>query len=190
MPPPSSAPAAAPLPGTHTFFGVLKPNRPVSTPSTPPGLVNVSNHTPPSSQAGIFAQPTSPEKEGFKTKVVNAVHRVQHQGHSLTGRDKPAAYYTDALIKAIEEVQRQKSAGFLPENQQWKTLKDLLDDDRFVLSAVAGHLSPKFLVHAGKDELEKRMRTINGLSEEEFGATLRKLLGLRETQEVPIPGIQ
>jgi hypothetical protein len=96
-------------------------------------------------------------------------------------------YYTNPLISAIEDVQRQKSAGFLPENQQWKVLNDWLDNDRFVLSAVAGHLSPKFLVHAGKDELEKRMETINGLSEEEFGVTLHKLLGPRVSPEVPNP---
>lgn len=62
--------------------------------------------------------------------------------------------------------------GFLPDNQHWRNLGELLDHERFALATLTGCLSPKFLAHADKSELQRKLEMLHALSDEEFMAKI------------------
>lgn len=183
-PPPSTAPAP-PMAGARTFFGAPNPSVITPTKSTSQLKDAGGNKISPSSPGGLFGQPKSPEKNGFKAKLITAVRRVQSQNSGFMTFNRAPEHYADALAKSVEDVRRKKSEGFLPDNQQWRWLREMLDNDRFIFSAISGHFSPKFLALADKSELEQRTQTLNGLSEKEFREQMSKLARPFDTQQVP-----
>lgn len=131
-----------------------------------------------------FGQPKSPEKGIFENRIKDAVHRVQSRGLGIIDQKTPAEHFAQPLVHAIDEIRQQKQLGFLPDNQQWKHLNALLDDDRFVLSAISGHISAKFLALSDEVELQRRASTLNGLTENEFRTQMHKLLRGKQPQVV------
>ena len=85
----------------------------------------------------------------------------------------------------IDKVRQEKNLGFLPDNQQWKYLNEMLDNDRFVMAALAGHLSTKFLALAAEDELQRRAATLDDFTEDEFQERMLRLV--RHRPEVVTP---
>lgn len=120
---------------------------------------------------GLFSHPTSPEKRSFETKMSEAASRMTSSHEIIAGRPgQRAALITDA----VHQILREKSLGFLIDNQQWRMLSEMLRHERFVLAALSGLLSPQFLANASKNELEHRAETLNGLPEDDFKADLRR----------------
>lgn len=132
-----------------------------------------------------FGQPRSPEKRIFESRMKDAVRRVQSQGLGIIDQHKTPEYFAQSMIQAIDGIRQEKQLGFLPDNQQWKYLNAMLDDDRFVMSAISGHISTKFLALSDELELQRRANTINGLTEEEFRAQMYKLLRQKSQVEMP-----
>jgi hypothetical protein len=131
-----------------------------------------------------FGQPKSPEKGIFENRIKDAVQRVQSRGFGIIDQMTPAEHFAEPLVHAIDEIRQQKELGFLPDNQQWKHLNALLDDDRFVLSAISGHISAKFLALSNEDELQRRASTLNKVAEKEFRTQMHKLFREKQLQVV------
>lgn len=180
--------APPPVTGAHTYFGVLIPPDSTTTSQQPRHSWTTANENSPGPLTGIghtFGQPKSPEKGVFERRVKDAVQRVQSRGLGIIDHTTPPDQFTQPMVQAIEGIRQQKQLGFLPDNQQWKRLNALLDDDRFVMSAILGHISANFLALSDEHELQRRVSTINGLTEDEFRAQMHWLS--RQQSQVVIP---
>lgn len=167
---PSTAPA--PVAGANTFFGTREQD---STPAKSP-VSTTSSNTTPSKRRGLFnIQPKLLHKNRFQEKLQDlAVTLLQPDAGAQTSRSTAQQITTN-----VQDELRLKDRGFLPENQQWQTLTDLLDNERFARAVLAGTVSVNFLANATRVQLTKRLQTLNDLSYEEFH---RRLLTQRGSE--------
>ena len=93
------------------------------------------------------------------------------------GSDTGLGIQNQVVADIQAELQR-KDRGFLPDNQQWKNLAEMLEHDRFGLATLTSVLSAKFLASASKQLLISRSRTLDNLSQEEFESRLRLQRGV------------
>jgi hypothetical protein len=124
----------------------------------------------------MFSQPTNTERDTFGRRFREAVLRINSDAPGLIRGSKLSAEKAYLLVHKIVGIRQEKSLGFLPDIQQWKHLNTMLDNDRFVIAAVVGHLSPKFLALAAEEELRMRTKTLNDFTEAEFREHMQKLM--------------
>lgn len=159
--------------GANTFFGQQIRNQ-MSTPPPPrPAPSKTVTPTRNTGSGGLFSQPLSPQKKNFEQKLVEMVSRMQHHGGYVGLRGKPEELAA-RMTGEVDKIRKEKSHGFLPDNHQWRILCDMIEQERFTQAALAGYLTPSFLANADKTALQQRINTLNGLSQEEFLAHIRK----------------
>ena len=155
--------------GANTYFG-RPPRQATPPPQTP---IVVEDLESPVKGGNIFGQPLrSPWKKKFQEKMTAVVASMQDYGVAEV-RGRPEVLVTK-VADSVHQVRKEKREGLLPDNQQWKELGEMLDHERFVLAAVSGLLTPKFLANANKNSLQQRVTTLNGLSENDFQEQMGK----------------
>lgn len=163
--------APVPVPGANTFFGQRGiPPTPHDSAAQPP-----QPDLPPATKGGLFRQPTVQQKMRFATKLQELANGWI--GSSI-GSDGGLDMQNQVVADIQAELQR-KARGFLPDNQQWKNLAEMLEHERFGLATLTSVLSAKFLASASKQLLMDRSRTLDNLSHEEFEGRLRSQRGAR-----------
>lgn len=120
----------------------------------------------------LFGQAQSPEKKKFQEKMARVAASMKSYG--ISGVEGHPDSLAAKVTQAVHQVRQEKQLGFLPDNQQWRNLVEMLDQERFVLGALSGFLTAKFLANADKSSLQQRVTTLNGLSESDFQRRLRQ----------------
>ncbi|KPM41556.1 hypothetical protein AK830_g5048 [Neonectria ditissima] len=172
---PSIASGAAPLPvaGANTYFGApaMAP-APAPSPATTQTVMHRLPPKPTQSThyvgGNIFTQPQSQSKMNFHTRLASRIKELQQ--HGLRGTSEGAQKFAESVTDEINSVRERLQLGFLPDNQHWKHLEELLAHDRFVTSLVSGHLTASYVAIAEKKVLESRLHAMNGLPEKEISA--------------------
>ncbi|KAF7563794.1 hypothetical protein G7046_g297 [Stylonectria norvegica] len=164
--------APIPLVGANTYFGEPRQNDPIPTPTpvtttqAPPENRSVPEKAP--VKGGFrFIQPLTQDKLEFERKLADRVRVLQQTGPPGMGGD--AGVMAASFTEAVRKVREKQSLGFLHDNQHWRFLEELLSHDRFVVAAAYGYFSAPFVASSSQEELRRRLETINGLSEEDFG---------------------
>ncbi|KAH7170363.1 hypothetical protein EDB81DRAFT_162052 [Dactylonectria macrodidyma] len=170
---PFSGLGAVPLPvaGTNTYFGtkISRATEPVTT-VTPERSkeANSSEPTPgPKPKLGAFArgslfsQVRSQPKTDFQTSLEKRVSALS-EARLLKPQESPDKV-AQSLTTAISAVREEGEFGFLPDNQHWKHLHELLVHSKFVIALVSGHWTPSYVALADKKALESRMDAMDGL---------------------------
>ena len=133
--------APAPIPGSNTYFGQRQEQR------------------------GLFIAPSNDERQNaFQAKLASGLDRLQRLNTS--GIDGPVDVITRGLVAQIQGIRRSKALGFLPDQQHWRLLEEMLDHDMFTVGAVSGRLTIAFLALADRKEMMERVMALNGLSAE------------------------
>lgn len=76
------------------------------------------------------------------------------------------------VTEAINKAQAELALGFLPNNQRWQVLGNLLGQERFLLATVSGYWRAAYLAQATTEALIRRLKVLNSLSEDQFRAQL------------------
>ncbi|KAK7430085.1 hypothetical protein QQZ08_003476 [Neonectria magnoliae] len=177
---PSIGSGAVPLPvvGANTYFGEKQPPTLTIMPAPTPVTVTVETETPkippkptqgtPYIGGNIFTPPQTQAKMNFQTKLAGRIQELQGQrfGEIPGGPRK----FAESLTSTIHSVRETRQFGFLPDNQHWKHLEELLAHDRFVTLLVSGHWTASYVALAEKRALESRIDAMNGLPEKEISA--------------------
>lgn len=88
--------------------------------------------------------------------------------HTLPALGDSPEGIAKTIVGLINDILKTEANGFLHDDQQWRLLTGLLGNDRFVSSVAVTHISPKYLALGTREFLEKRIKTIEELSEQEF----------------------
>ncbi|KAM5351383.1 hypothetical protein ACJ41O_004106 [Fusarium nematophilum] len=178
--PPSRTPGPVPMPlaGANTFFGEHSRSVPsqasVSVPVTAVAANATANDHPkspprPETQGSIFKgggafnMAQIPAKVEFEKHLRERIQNLQQRRVPRT-EGVPEQMARD-LTEKVHAVRKGGAFGALPDTQHWKHLDELLVHDKFVIAIIAGRLSSEYVALAEKDELGKRIQTINGLEE-------------------------
>lgn len=172
---PSGTPTATPLPitGANTFFVSSQAPPPQDKTKTPTRDAPPEHTTTAVSPGGgIFRlrRKESQDKVEFEKNLEKALERLGTQG-----RERPRQMMA-RLTAEIDTIQKRESRGFLRDDQQWRTLNELLQYDKFVMAIARGQLSPKFVALADKAELKRRFETLNELSKTDLVAQAGRAL--------------
>ncbi|KAF4121247.1 Superfamily II DNA or RNA helicase, SNF2 family [Geosmithia morbida] len=73
-----------------------------------------------------------------------------------------------SVMWEVDKVRKAMAEGFLPDDQQWRTLNEMMTRDRFALAVFSGLLSPPLLATAPGDQLRLRAKVLDGLSKDDF----------------------
>ncbi|KAI9166737.1 Protein CHROMATIN REMODELING 20 [Paramyrothecium foliicola] len=192
--PPQATPVPLPIVGANTFFSHrpqpnIDPERAVRSeplsqpertfqPGGPSQTEQRESSKPRSAIGSIFSGAQSQAKSEFENKLDDSLHAQQETIPSIDPESLTS--FAQALASAIEKIRKDKGFGFLPDNQHWRLLGELLSNDRLVQTMLIGQITPGFLALASKVELERRVETLNSLPEEEFHRQLAR--GLREPE--------
>ncbi|KAH7162460.1 hypothetical protein B0J13DRAFT_615099 [Dactylonectria estremocensis] len=159
-----------PVAGTNTYFGT-KTSRVVEpgTTAIPESgrEANSSRSTPgpkpksATARGSLFSQVRSQPKIDFQRSLEKRIFALSEAG-LLNPREAPDEL-AQSLTAAICAVREEGGFGFLPDNQHWKHLQELLVHSNFVISLVSGHWTPSYVALADKKALESRMDAMNGL---------------------------
>lgn len=175
VPTPTPAPVAAPAPPIFPAF-VFPASNPTQTPATPSTQSDKPKTAQPVSQGSpfkggnLFSQPQNQVKDRFEQHLVTRLESVQQSGLPRIGGD-PTGIARN-VTELIHGIRKNKSLGFLHDDQHWRLLNEALKNDRFVLAVAAGYITPKFIALANREDLEARISAINDISEAEFADQL------------------
>jgi N-acyl-D-aspartate/D-glutamate deacylase len=81
-------------------------------------------------------------------------------GDSLAYLDTPRLEAADRIISSIDAIRREHKFGFLPDNQHWRALSSLVEQNKFVLAVMSGQLQASYLALTDAKELEKYVTTL------------------------------
>ncbi|KAF4984687.1 hypothetical protein FZEAL_172 [Fusarium zealandicum] len=198
-------PVPMPMAGANTFFGkhqrsaqasaqvpmstqvLAPPQTPATGPATSPDTTHTPKEDPKSprrsatqsiifKEGGLFNVSQIPAKVEFEKHLRERIRILQERDVPRT--DGVPDQLARAVTDTVDSLRKERSFGFLPDTQHWKHLYELLGYDKFVISIIAGHLSAEYVALASKEELEKRIQTINGLDESDIPAQGHRRLTL------------
>lgn len=130
-------------------------------------------------QGNLFAQPVTPQARTiFENQLASRLRGLENTLY--TGLTHNADVIARNVTATIAEIRKEKKLGLLPDQQQWRSLCDLLEHDRFVLHVAAGYLTPITLALTDKKELERRIDIINALPVVQFHEQLNRGTILRD----------
>ncbi|KAH0527951.1 hypothetical protein TsFJ059_002869 [Trichoderma semiorbis] len=173
--------SSAPLPMTGANTHILKSNAPPIFPITPSsgaaremGQAEGSTSTvaalATNTGASLFSQPRSHAKVDFEKELAKMI-----EAHSEIKDNSPDV--ARMLTEGITMAQKAQGHGFLPDDARWRLLlSHIRNNRRFMLAIVLGHCTPTYLATAPEEEIQNRIAIMNGHSEKDFLAQLRRVL--------------
>lgn len=180
--------SSAPLPMTGANTHILKSNAPPIFPITPSngaaremgqGVGSTSTVAAPATNTGasLFSQPRSHAKVDFEKELAKMI-----EAHSEIKDNSPDV--ARMLTEGITMAQKEQGHGFLPDDARWRLLlSHIRNNRRFMLAIVLGHCTPTYLATAPEEEIQNRIAIMNGHSEKDFLAQLRRVF------ETPDPSV-
>ena len=173
----SSLGVPAPMKGTNTYFASDKsrddavpvenrqevPKRPESTEKSSPQVPKLS--------FGPFNKPSG--KGRFEGKFTECL-RAHYDDLPKSVQEQSPNEFAKTIADKIESIREEREFGFLPDNARWNFLCELLQNNRVVLAAAAGHLTVMFLAVAEENTLRDRVQAISKIPEEVFKSRMRQ----------------
>ncbi|KAF3075334.1 hypothetical protein CFAM422_002206 [Trichoderma lentiforme] len=119
--------------------------------------------------ASLFSQPRSHAKVDFEKELTKMI-----EAHSEIKDNSPNV--ARMLTEGITVAQKAQGHGFLPDDARWRLLLNhIRNNRRFMLAIVLGHCTPTYLATAPEEEIQNRIAIMNGHSEKDFLAQLRRV---------------
>lgn len=144
-------------------------------------FIQPTNQGSPFKGGSFFSQPQNQAKDKFEQNLAARLQNLQQSGLPRIGGDP--SIIAQNVTALIHGVRKNKSLGFLHDDQHWRLLDDVLSNDRFVLAIASGFMTPSYTALASREDLEGRIRRINEMSQVEFADQL----GTRN--ETPDPSV-
>jgi hypothetical protein len=151
-------PIPPPIAGANTYFG----QHPQSAPPEPPTAARGPGQTP-------FQTNRSMAKSDFEQSFAEHVLRLG------ANWPRPQSYNQatiTAIVNEVDQLRKNKGLGFLPDDLQWKSLKDQLKHPRFTAAAAFRRLTPQWLAFANRHDMKTRLDILDEMSEAEFARFL------------------
>ncbi|KAK4069944.1 uncharacterized protein Triagg1_6739 [Trichoderma aggressivum f. europaeum] len=127
--------------------------------------------------ASLFGQLRSHAKIDFEkelAQMMEAQAGIKDNATNLAGK----------LTEGIAMAQKAQGHGFLPDDARWRfLLSHIKNHRRFMLAIALGHCTPTYLATAPEEEIQNRIGIMNGHSEKDFLAQLRRV------SEAPDPSV-
>ncbi|PHH71170.1 hypothetical protein CDD83_5261 [Cordyceps sp. RAO-2017] len=159
--------APRPIAGANTYFGSV-----TQQPGPAPANDGPTAQPAPSTSARVLSTrgplfTASPRaRDAFRSALRSKLESLASAGHACTAGPQEAT--ARRVTTLIENNLERMGNGFILNDQHWNMLKEYLAHDRFALAAASGHLAPSYLARIARQELERRMEVLRGLSEEGF----------------------
>ncbi|KOS17465.1 Helicase ARIP4 [Escovopsis weberi] len=116
---------------------------------------------------------SSASKENFELKLAHKLGQAQNI--ATLGLAEASSQAARSITAAISDVLKQQAQGVLYDISRWSLLNRLSDDDRFVLASASGLLRPDILASVRAEELERRAKSLNSLSQQQFEEQMQRL---------------
>ncbi|PHH72785.1 hypothetical protein CDD80_4259 [Ophiocordyceps camponoti-rufipedis] len=171
------APAPLPLAGANTFFGEKGHGATVheAVPAFAARLKESAlGSSDPSNPTRLFVTPgRSAAQMAFHDTLSRSIKKID-------ANDMRPSMIAEKVTSAIEYIRREQHLGFPVDDQHWTLLVDFLNNARFGVSIASGHLTPAYLAHTNKAELERRVTALNQMTQDEFGRLMQESWEQRE----------
>jgi SNF2 family DNA or RNA helicase len=176
-----STPASitAPLPmmaGANTFFRQKSP---------PPTQVQERREAPQSGPSkplsafgGVFGNPREAARVDFEKRLVAKLYTLREKLTSTISGSLES--YATNIATSIDDIRKERAFGFLPDSQHWKLLTEFLSSDRLVHATCVGVVTISFLALTDRAELERRVETLDKLTDSDFQLPRRDNIGQPE----------
>jgi superfamily II DNA or RNA helicase len=172
----------APMKGTNTYFASEKSRDEAAPPEDArelpkaPGSAEKTNPQAPKLSFGPFNKPSGKGTSGkgkFEEKFTECL-QAQHHDLPTSVQEQSPEEFAKGIANQVETIRQEREFGFLPDNARWNLLCELLQNNRVVLAAAAGHLTAMFLAVAEENMLRDRVQAISKIPEEVFKSRMRQ----------------
>lgn len=114
---------------------------------------------------GTFNTNLSKAKNEFEQDFVQQVLRLRGNW----SHPQSFSHVTIAgIVREVDQLRKNKALGFLPDDLQWRSLKDHLKNARFTAAAAFRRLTPQWLAFASRQDIKTRLQVLEEMSDSEF----------------------
>ncbi|KAL2213436.1 hypothetical protein CC79DRAFT_1316243 [Sarocladium strictum] len=118
---------------------------------------------------GTFHTNLSKAKGEFEEEFVQQVVRLRG---NWSRPQRFSEVMMAGIVREVDQLRKDKALGFLPDDLQWRSLRDHLKNTRFTAAAAFRRFTPQWLAFASRHDIKTRLQVLEEMSDSEFSGFL------------------
>jgi SNF2 family DNA or RNA helicase len=118
---------------------------------------------------GTFHTNLSKAKGEFEQEFVQQVVRLRG---NWSRPQRFSEVMMAGIVREVDQLRKNKALGFLPDDLQWRSLRDHLKNTRFTAAAAFRRFTPQWLAFASRQDIKTRLQVLEEMSDSEFSGFL------------------